>query len=492
MGKITGFIDFQRKNATSSEPLERIKHYQDFHQPLCPQEQMKQASRCMDCGVAFCQSNEEIKGMMSGCPLQNLIPEFNDLLSMGLWKHAYQRLVKTNNFPEFTSRVCPALCEVACTCGLNQEAVSTKENEHSIIEKAYLEGWVDSLVSKYKTGKKIAIIGSGPSGLAAADQLIKRGHEVCVYEKSDRLGGLLMYGIPNMKLEKSVIDRRIEVMKQAGVIFKVNSEVGKGIDSADLLDSYDAIILACGASVPRNIQVSGREATGIHYAVDFLSATTKCLLENQFENNGLIDAYDKDVVIIGGGDTGNDCVATALRHGCKSVTQLEMMAMPPIERAANNPWPQWPKVLKTDYGQQEAIGVYGKDPRLFQTTVKSFIQDENHQLKAVEIVSVHFEKDEVSQRMMMKIVEESERILPCDLVLIAAGFTGADPRLAEQFNVIINERGNIATKKNSYQTQQDKIYVAGDMRRGQSLVVWAIREGREVAAQVDNDLMSIY
>ena len=357
MGKITGFMDYTRKTSTDVPPLERIENFNEFHVWLSREEQQTQAARCMDCGVPFCQAGMMIGGMASGCPLHNLVPETNDLVFTGNWKQAFLRLNKTHSFPEFTSRVCPALCEAACTCNLNGEPVSTKENERAIIETAYAEGWVVPQPPKVRTGKTIAVIGSGPSGLAAAQQLNRRGHSVTVYERSDRPGGLLRYGIPNMKLEKSVIDRRIRLMEEEGVKFVLNTNVGKDIKAEDLLKQYDRVVLACGASNPRDIKVPGREAKGIYFAVDFLGMVTKTLLDSNFEKVPYELAKGKHVLVIGGGDTGNDCVGTSVRLGAKSVTQLEMMPKPPVERAANNPWPQWPRVLKTDYGQEEAIAV---------------------------------------------------------------------------------------------------------------------------------------
>ena len=366
MGKPTGFMDYEREVSSEKSPKSRIKNFNEFHDHLPMDKQKLQGARCMECGVPFCQAGMMISGMASGCPLHNLIPEWNDLVFSGNWKQAYNRLKKTNNFPEFTSRVCPALCEAACTCGLNGESVTTKENEYAIIENAYQEGYAIATPPKVRTGKKVAIIGSGPAGLAAADQLNKRGHSVTVFERSDRIGGLLMYGIPNMKLEKHIIDRKVEVMKEEGVHFETNADVGKDVKANKLLHDYDRIILACGSSNPRDITVTGRDAKGIYFAVDFLSKNTKSLLDSNFEDKKYIDVNEKHVVIIGGGDTGNDCVGTSIRHGAKSVTQIEMMPKAPDKRADNNPWPEWPKVCKTDYGQEEAIEVFGHDPRIYE------------------------------------------------------------------------------------------------------------------------------
>ena len=364
MGKPTGFLEYPRETAKVEAPKVRIASFQEFRTPLSREKQQEQGARCMACGVPFCQYGSMLAGMASGCPLQNLVPETNDLVYRGNWKQAYYRLTKTHCFPEFTSRVCPALCEAACSCNLNGEPVSTKENERAIIENAFEKGWVKAEPPKVRTGKKIAVVGSGPSGLAAAMQLNRRGHSVTVFERSDRIGGLLRYGIPNMKLDKKVIDRRIRLMEEEGVRFITNTDAAADGKAAELLKEYDRILLCCGASNPRDIKVPGREAKGIYFAVDFLKSVTKSLLDSGFEDGNYITAKDKHVLVIGGGDTGNDCVGTAIRLGAKSVTQLEMMPKPPEDRAANNPWPQWPRVLKTDYGQEEAIAVFGKDPRV--------------------------------------------------------------------------------------------------------------------------------
>lgn len=489
MGKPTGFLEYDRVNGKAAEPLERIKNFNEFHTPLTEEQQRKQGARCMECGVPFCQSGMMMNGMVSGCPLHNLVPEWNDLVYTGNWAQAYNRLKKTNSFPEFTSRVCPAPCEAACTCGLNGSPVSIKENEHAIIEKAYETGKAGPRPPKLRTDKKIAVIGSGPSGLAAADQLNKRGHNVTVFEREDRVGGLLMYGIPNMKLEKQIIDRKINVMKEEGVTFVTGVNVGKNYKAAKLLKEYDSIVLACGASNPRDINVPGRDAEGIYFAVDFLKSTTKSLLNSNLEDGNYISAKDKHVIVIGGGDTGNDCVGTAIRHGCASVTQLEMMPKLPEKRAENNSWPEWPRILKTDYGQEEAIAVFGHDPRIYQTTVKEFVKDESGKLVKAILVSLKAEKNPETGRMSMVPVEGSEKEVPADLVLIAAGFLGAQAYVADAFGVELNARTNVATEAGKYATNVEKVFTAGDMHRGQSLVVWAIHEGRDVAKEVDKYLM---
>lgn len=487
MGKPTGFIEYDRKDNLAIEPLKRIKNFDEFHTPMSEKDRKEQASRCMNCGVPFCQSGMIVGGMVSGCPLNNLVPEWNDLLYHGNYEKALSKLRETNNFPEFTSRVCPALCEAACTCGLNDTPVTCKANENAIIEYGYANGLMEAEPPKVRTGKKIAIVGSGPSGLAAADQLNRRGHEVTVYERNDHIGGLLMYGIPNMKLEKWVIDRKQKVMEEEGVIFKVGVDVGKDVKANDLLKEYDSVILCCGASNPRDIKAPGREAKGIYFAVDFLTRSTKHVLTGK--TDGWIDTKGKDVVVIGGGDTGNDCVGTAIRQGAKSVVQVEMMPKLPDERAENNPWPEWPRVCKTDYGQEEAIAVFGKDPRIYQATVKEFIADKKGNLSKVKLVKLEPKKDPKTGRMNMTEIAGSEFEIPANYVLIAAGFLGTEDYIAKAFNVKLDGRTNVETEPGSFKTSVDKVFTAGDMHRGQSLVVHGINEGRRVAKEVDKALM---
>ena len=489
MGKPTGFLEYEREVSRDISPKERIQDFHEFHVYLSKEKQQIQGARCMECGVPFCQSGMTLMGMASGCPLHNLVPEWNDLVYRGNWKQAYERLARTNNFPEFTSRVCPALCEKACTCGLYDQPVSVRENEHGIIENAYAEGYAKADPPQVRTGKRVAVVGSGPAGLAAADQLNQRGHLVTVYERDDRVGGLLMYGIPNMKLEKQVIDRKIRIMEEEGITFLTGVKVGKEKKAAELLKEYDAVVLACGAKNPRDINAPGRDAKGIYFAVDYLARNTKSLLDSGLKDKKFISAKGKHVVIIGGGDTGNDCVGTAIRQGAKSVTQLEMMPKAPDTRAENNPWPEWPKVCKTDYGQEEAIAVFGHDPRIYTTTVREFLKDKNGNLSGIITVKLESRKDEKTGRFLMVPVEGSEQKLPAELVLIAAGFLGTEKYIADDFGVELNARTNVATDEGSYKTNVKKVFTAGDMHRGQSLVVWAIREGREAARQVDEALM---
>jgi len=489
MGKATGFLEYERINAKAKDPLKRITDFHEFHKPLPKEEQQLQGARCMECGVPFCQAGLMISGMVSGCPLHNLIPEWNDLVYKGNWYQAYQRLIKTHPLPEFTSRVCPAPCEAACTCNLNDDPVATKANERMIIETAFQNGWVKPQIPPVCTGKKVAIIGSGPAGLAAAVMLNRRGHMVTVYERKDRPGGLLQYGIPNMKLEKDVIERRVNLMKEEGVEFITNTDVGKEVKVKKLMQEYDRVVLACGASNPRDIKAPGREAKGIYFAVDFLGQVTKSLMDSELNDQSFPSPKDKHVVIIGGGDTGNDCVGTSIRLGAKSVVQLEMMPKAPDTRAANNPWPEWPKVCKTDYGQEEAIAVFGEDPRVYLTTVTEFIANEKGEICQIKTVKLEWQKDPESGRMNMVQVPGSEKVLDADMVLIAAGFIGTEDYVAKAFGVERNERTNVMTEEGNYQTSAERVFAAGDTRRGQSLVVWAIKEGVEAAKAVDESLM---
>ncbi len=489
MGKATGFLDYERVDGPVREEAVRIGDFCEFHDRLPLNKQQKQAARCMDCGVPFCQAGRMISGMMSGCPLNNLVPEINELVYLGKMEAAYRRLNITHSFPEFTSRVCPALCEAACTCNVNGAAVSTKEDEKAVIEYAYEHGLVREPVPEERTGKKIAVVGSGPSGLACAQLLNRRGHSVTVYERNDRVGGLLRYGIPNMKLDKSLIDRRVKLMEEAGVRFVVNANVGVDIKAADLQKEYDSVVLACGASHPRDIGAPGRDANGIWFAVDFLKTVTKRLLDAEFKEFPYDLAKGKDVIVIGGGDTGNDCVGSCIRLGAKSVTQLEMMPKPPVDRLPSNSWPEWPRILKVDYGQEESIYKFGQDPRVYQTTVKEFVKDKKGNLKSVILVELKSQKDEKTGRMMMVPVEGSERTVPAQLVLIAAGFLGSEKYVTDAFGVELDGRTNVKTAPGAFASSKKNVYVAGDMHSGQSLVVRAINEGRQAAKAVDQALM---
>lgn len=490
MGKPTGFIEYARELPADRSPLERIKDWKEFHLHFNSEEQNKiQGARCMECGIPFCMTGRMMHGGTSGCPINNLIPEWNDMIFRGLWKEAYERLRMTNNFPEFTGRVCPAPCEGACTVGISEPPVTIKLNEVSIIDKAFEEGWVKPEPPEKRTGRKVAVVGSGPAGLACADQLNKAGHEVTVFEREDRIGGLLMYGIPNMKLDKQeVVQRRVDLMAAEGISFVTGTEIGKDISAAQLRDEFDAVVLCAGSTRARDLPIEGREANGIHLAMEFLTENTRSLLDSNLENGKYISAKGKDVIVIGGGDTGTDCVGTAMRHGCKSVTQLEIMPRPPEERAADNPWPEWPLIFRTDYGQEEAAAVFGDDPREYLVSTKRFVSDENGNLKEIHTVQVRWEKGE-DGRMNLIEVEGSERILPAQLVLLAMGFTGPEKTIIDQLALDTDPRGNVKAAYGKYTTNLEGVFAAGDMRRGQSLVVWAINEGRGAARECDRFLM---
>lgn len=487
MGKATGFLEFKRKIGLNDEVKERINNYNEFHNLLSKEEQINQGARCMDCGIPFCQSGLLLNNMASGCPLNNLIPEFNDLLYKGNLDLALKRLLKTNPFPEFTGRVCPAPCESACTVSINAPAVTIKENERFIIDTAFKEKKIKVNPPKYRNNKKIAVIGSGPAGLACSYYLNRLGYFVDVFERADRVGGLLMYGIPNMKLDKNIVNRRIIMLEEEGIKFHTNSD--PCIDDelkSNILNNYDSIVLATGATNPRDLRVPCRNSSGIYFAVDYLKENTKNILNNG-ENEKFISCEDKKVLVIGGGDTGTDCVATAIRQNCKSVIQLEITNPLPIERNNNNPWPEWSKTLKVDYGQEEAINIFGEDPRKYTKTVKEFICDEDNNVKMAKIVDVKWGLDE-NNRLTFKEVEESEEIIEVDIVLIAMGFLGTEDYIIKSFNLGLDNRRNIKANYGDFKTNIEKVFTCGDARRGQSLVVWAIKEGLESAIAVNKYL----
>lgn len=490
MGKPTGFLEIERQTIGEAAPLERIKHWKEFKDHPEESFHKQQGARCMDCGTPFCHTGMLVSGMASGCPINNLIPEFNDLIFKGRWKEALERLHKTNNFPEFTGRVCPAPCEGSCVLGVIEPPVAIKNNECAIIDRGWAEGWVTPHLPEKRTGKKVAVVGSGPAGLSCADQLNQAGHEVTVYERADRIGGLLMYGIPNMKLDKNeVVTRRVKLMEEEGVKFVTSTEIGKDITAAQLKDQNDAVIFCTGATVPRDLPIEGREAKGVHFAMEFLTGNTKHILDTEFDGSmPEINAKGKDVVVIGGGDTGTDCVATSVRHGAKSVVQLEIMPKPPMERQPNNPWPEWPKVYKMDYGQEEAAALQGEDPRTYLVMTERFNKDENGNLTGLDIVEIEWSKNDAGQFVPVK-KEDTRRTIPAQLVTLAMGFLGPDQTPVGELGLETDPRSNIKAEYGRFNTNVEGVFAAGDCRRGQSLVVWAINEGRAAAREADRFLM---
>jgi glutamate synthase (NADPH/NADH) small chain len=487
MGKPEGFIEYLRELPLDRPALERLRDWNEFHLHLDHAKLREQGARCMDCGIPFCHTGTLLSGMASGCPINNLIPEWNDLVYRGLWHEALERLHKTNNFPDFTGRVCPAPCEGSCVLGISSPPVTIKNIECSIVDRGWDEGWIKPEAPKVRTGKKVAIVGSGPAGLCAAAQLNRVGHLVTVFERADRIGGLLMYGIPNMKLDKRFVQRRVNQMTAEGVTFLTNTEIGKNYPAANLLREFDASVICTGATKPRDLPIEGRNLKGIHFAMDFLQANTKSLLDGQ-KNGSAISAEGKDIVVIGGGDTGTDCVGTSLRHQCKSLVQLEILPRPPQSRAKDNPWPEWPKVYRLDYGQEEAAAKFGADPRTYLTTAKKFTGDAAGNVQAVHTVQIEWKRNEKGQFVATE-VPGTEQERPAQLVLLAMGFLGPEQPLLEQLGVERDARTNVKADFDSYSTNLRGVFAAGDARRGQSLVVWAFAEGRGAARECDRFLM---
>ncbi|MBX3442722.1 MAG: glutamate synthase subunit beta [Planctomyces sp.] len=492
MGKPTGFKEYPRQVYHERTPELRILDWDEFSEPLDPGKLRTQGARCMDCGIPFCHTGEILAGMATGCPIHNLIPEWNDLVYHDQWREALDRLHQTNNFPEFTGRVCPAPCEGSCTLGITSPPVAIKTIEKAIIERGFEEGWVHPRPPAQRTGKTVAIVGSGPAGLAAAAQLNAAGHAVTVFERADRIGGLLMYGIPSMKLEKDIVERRLNLMADEGVKFVTNCEIGRDLPAQKLLADFDAVILCTGSTRPRDLPIPGRDLAGIHFAMEFLHANTKSLLDSHLQDGNYISAKDKHVIVIGGGDTGNDCLGTSVRHGCRSLTNFEIVPRPPDERAETNPWPQWPRVFRVDYGHAEGEAVFGRDPREFSIETIEFIGDDEGRVKALKTVLVDWAYPDPKGAPFSR-VAGTEREWPADLVFLALGFLGPEHPAAEQLGITIREgRGAMSwydAEYGKYQTNVPNVFAAGDCRRGQSLIVWAINEGREAARECDRYLM---
>jgi len=477
LDKTRGFMKYQRLGEAYRPPRKRVKDWKELSTRLTESELKYQSARCMDCGVPFCQSE-------TGCPISNVIPKWNDLVFKGQWFDALNRLLLTNNFPEFTGRVCPAPCEGACVLGINEQPVGIKSIECAIIDKGFEMGWIQPNPPTFRTGKKIAVIGSGPAGLACADQLNKAGHSVTVYDRNDRMGGLLMYGIPNMKLDKAVVQRRLDLMAAEGIVFVSNTNAGVDVDSNDLRAENDALVICTGATWPRDLKIPNRQVDGIHFAMEFLQLNTASLLDSDLKNGNYINAKGKDVIVIGGGDTGNDCIGTAMRHGANSVTNFELLPKPPASRGRDNPWPQWPRIFRTDYGHTEVSAHFGNDPREFCISTKEFVVDEDGKLKGLNTVRVEWTKDS-GGRWKMEEVPGSERFFEAQLVFLALGFLGPEAELIKSLNVKTDARSNVQTPPKKYATSIEGVFAAGDCRRGQSLIVWGINEGRGAAAEVD-------
>jgi glutamate synthase (NADPH/NADH) small chain len=488
MGKPTGFLEYLRELPLDRKAVERIRDWNEFHEAMPEDKLRTQAARCMDCGIPFCHTGKLLSGMASGCPINNLIPEWNDLVYRGLWREALERLHKTNNFPEFTGRVCPAPCEGSCVLGISDPPVAIKNIECAIIDRGWENGWVQPQPPLARTGKRVAIVGSGPAGLSAAAQLNRAGHWVTVFERDDRVGGLLMYGIPNMKLDKrEVVQRRVDLLVKEGIDFRTRTEVGRNYPAQRLRQDFDAVMLCTGAARPRDLPVEGRNLKGVHFAMEFLTANTRALLDGH-RNGDHLSATGKDVIVLGGGDTGTDCVGTALRQGCRHLVQLEILPQPPQERAPDNPWPEWPRVYRLDYGQEEAAAVFGRDPRVYLTTIKRLNADAHGRVQEAVTVQIEWVRNDLGQYVPRE-VPHSEKTVPAQLVLLAMGFLGPEPMLLEQLRVERDPRSNIKADEHRYATNVPGVFAAGDCRRGQSLVVWAFHEGRSAARECDRYLM---